>query len=55
MAGDDLADAAIRVQGLKKRYAAFRKPLDALLGVDLEIARGDAFGFLGSNGAGKTT
>ena len=50
-----MADAAIRVRGLKKRYAAFRKPLDALLGVDLEIARGDAFGFLGPNGAGKTT
>jgi ABC-2 type transport system ATP-binding protein len=29
--------------------------VDALAGVDFEVARGDIFGFLGPNGAGKTT
>ncbi len=50
-----MATPAIHVQGLKKRYPAFRKPVDALAGVDFEVARGDVFGFLGPNGAGKTT
>src|SRR5262245_35244447 len=43
--------AAIEVRGLVKRYGA----LQALAGVDLEIARGEFFGLLGPNGAGKTT
>lgn len=47
--------AAIRMRGLRKRYPAFRESVDALRGVDLEVARGDVFGFLGPNGAGKTT
>jgi len=46
---------AIHVAGLKKRYSGFRHPVDALAGVDFEVARGDVFGFLGPNGAGKTT
>lgn len=46
---------AIHVQGLRKRYSSFRKPLDALVGVDFDVAKGDVFGFLGPNGAGKTT
>ena len=47
--------SAIRVQDLRKRYPAFRKPVDALAGVNFDVARGDVFGFLGPNGAGKTT
>ena len=43
--------AAIRVTGLRKSYGA----LEAVKGVDLEIARGEVFGLLGPNGAGKTT
>ena len=50
-----MAEPAIRVQGLRKRYPAFRKPFDALSGVDLAVPRGGGFGFLGPNGAGKTT
>ncbi|MBK7663646.1 MAG: ABC transporter ATP-binding protein [Candidatus Methylophosphatis roskildensis] len=42
---------AIRVQQVTKRYGA----LQALGGVDLEVARGEFFGLLGPNGAGKTT
>ena len=46
---------AIHVQGLRKRYAGFRSGVDALQGVDFDVARGEVFGFLGPNGAGKTT
>jgi ABC-2 type transport system ATP-binding protein len=42
---------AIETQGLGKRFGA-RAALD---GVDLEVPRGVAFGFLGANSAGKTT
>ena len=42
---------AICVQQVTKRYGA----LQALGGVDLEVARGEFFGLLGPNGAGKTT
>jgi ABC-2 type transport system ATP-binding protein len=44
-------EPAIRVQGLVKSY----KQLEALRGVDFEVARGSIFALLGPNGAGKTT
>jgi ABC-2 type transport system ATP-binding protein len=44
-------EPAIRVQGLVKSY----KQLEALRGVDFEVARGGIFALLGPNGAGKTT
>jgi len=42
---------AVRVRGLKKRFGE----VTALAGVDLEVARGEVFGLLGPDGAGKTT
>ena len=42
---------AIRIAAVTKRYGS----LQALDGIDLEIARGEFFGLLGPNGAGKTT
>jgi ABC-type multidrug transport system ATPase subunit len=43
--------AAIRVSGLRKRYGT----LEAVRGVDFEVAEGECFALLGPNGAGKTT
>jgi ABC-2 type transport system ATP-binding protein len=45
------SEPAIRVQGLEKSY----KQLEALRGVDFDVARGGIFALLGPNGAGKTT
>jgi ABC-2 type transport system ATP-binding protein len=44
-------DPAIAVRGLHKRFGS----LEALAGIDFEVAPGTVFGLLGPNGAGKTT
>ena len=43
---------ALEIRGLEKVYA---NGLQALKGIDLEVARGDFFALLGPNGAGKST
>src|SRR6059058_254832 len=42
---------AIVVEGLRKHFG----DVEALAGIDLEVAEGTVFGLLGPNGAGKTT
>jgi ABC-2 type transport system ATP-binding protein len=42
---------AIHIEGLKKTFGSFH----ALNGLDLDVASGTVFGFLGPNGSGKTT
>jgi len=44
-------DLAVRTRGLTRRFGSFT----AVDGIDLDVARGAIFGFLGANGAGKTT
>jgi ABC-2 type transport system ATP-binding protein len=46
-----MTDQAISISNLNKSFGS----LHVLRGVDLEVARGEAFGLLGPNGAGKTT
>ncbi|TML99133.1 MAG: ATP-binding cassette domain-containing protein [Actinobacteria bacterium] len=43
--------AAVQVRDLAKRYGE----VEAVRGIDFEVAAGETFGFLGPNGAGKTT
>lgn len=42
---------AVSVRGLRKQYG----DVEAVRGIDLEVAPGEVFGFLGPNGAGKST
>lgn len=47
---------AIEIAGLTKQFTGKRmSKVNALKGLDLEIAEGEVFGFLGPNGAGKST
>ena len=51
-------DSAIETQDLRKTYVEGllgRKRQEALKGVSLRVERGEIFGLLGGNGAGKTT
>ena len=49
--GNGSRPAAIVVRGLVKNF----DEVEAVRGVDFEVATGEVFGFLGPNGAGKTT
>ncbi len=48
---DKPEDAVLETRGLEKRYGK----VEALSGLDLEVRRGEVYGFLGRNGAGKST
>ena len=45
----------IRIEGLRKRYGAGDTAVDALKGVDMEVAPGEVVGLIGPSGSGKTT
>lgn len=44
-------DKAISIKGLTKRFGSFT----AVDGITFDVSKGEIFGFLGANGAGKTT
>lgn len=56
-----MPETIFKAEKLAKRYRKFdfrtlkRKNFHALSGLDLEIHRGDIYGFVGKSGAGKTT
>ena len=51
MSGSGEGEVLLRVEGLEAGYAEIR----ALLGIGLELRRGQVVTLLGANGAGKTT
>jgi ABC-2 type transport system ATP-binding protein len=50
-AAETASSPAVSVNGLVKRYG----DVEAVRGIDFEVAGGEIFGFLGPNGAGKST
>ena len=50
-AGRDAPPAHLRVTGVKKRFGG----VEALRGIDFEVARGEVMALVGDNGAGKST
>ena len=50
-----MSTAALSIRQLRKTYKNGAAAVEAVKGVDLEIAEGDFFALLGENGAGKTT
>jgi ABC-2 type transport system ATP-binding protein len=58
MVSSAAAGSALHLRGLTKAYPVGhirRKPRPALRGLDLDVDRGEVFGYLGPNGSGKTT
>jgi len=46
---------AIRIENLSKRYGSGDTAVDALRGLDMEVAAGEVVGLVGPSGSGKTT
>jgi putative ABC transport system ATP-binding protein len=45
----------IRIEGLRKRYGQGDTAVDALKGVDMQVAPGEVVGLIGPSGSGKST
>ena len=50
-----MAGKGIRIEGLRKRYGKADTAVDALKGVDMQVAPGEVVGLIGPSGSGKTT
>src|SRR3990170_698400 len=50
-----IAQPAILIENLTKRYGSGPTAVDALKGVDMSIAPGEVVGLIGPSGSGKTT
>ena len=47
--------SGIRIEALRKRYGSGDMGVDALKGVDMEVAPGEVVGLIGPSGSGKST
>ena len=45
----------IRIEGLRKRYGSGDTAVEALKGVDMQVAPGEVIGLVGPSGSGKST
>jgi ABC-2 type transport system ATP-binding protein len=50
-----MSDVILQVRDLKKTYHSKHEDVEAVKGVSFSVRRGEVFGFLGANGAGKST
>ena len=48
-------ETIIKTTGLTKRFGLTKSYVLAVDNLDIEVHRGEVFGFLGPNGSGKTT
>ena len=51
----DMLGKGIRIEGLRKRYGKGDTAVDALKGVDMQVAPGEVVGLIGPSGSGKST
>ena len=50
-----MAGTGIRIEGQRKRYGSGDTAVDALQGVELQVAPGEVIGLVGPSGSGKST
>jgi putative ABC transport system ATP-binding protein len=50
-----MAGKGIRIESLKKRYGSGDNAVEALKGVDMQVASGEVVGLVGPSGSGKST
>jgi putative ABC transport system ATP-binding protein len=51
----DIEGKGVRIEGLRKRYGKGDTAVDALKGVDMQVAPGEVVGLVGPSGSGKST